>query len=114
MDTGFYRKKHNPQFFSGTARSPLSLFSEGILLSASAALSAYGTAMLQLDNRPSGLYAEVPGVYGDVVRSGSTSATEASCLWFMAQAGTSRAHAFPYAEDIAAGLLASGWTPTGR
>jgi hypothetical protein len=114
LDTAFYPNRHNPEFFSGTARGTKSLFSEQSALAASAALSAYGTAMLQSGNRPSGLYAEVPGVYGDVVRSGNTSATESSNHWFMAQAGTTLAHTFVYAPDIVTRYLASGWTPTAR
>jgi len=114
MATGFYRPKHNPALFSGTANNTLSLHTEHNGLLASAYLSAYGTAMIQSDNRSSGLFAEVPDVYSPIVFSGNTSPTELSNLWFMAQAGQPSAHIFAYARDIVSGYLASGWTPTAR
>jgi len=114
MDTGFYRNKHNPDFFSGTAQTTLSLFSEENALKASAYLNASGTAMLQLDGRPPGLYAEISGVYGNILRSGDTSASETSNRWFMPQVDTSKAHIFPYATDIADKYLSSAWSPTAR
>ena len=114
MDSGFYRNKHNPAFFSGTAHQTLSLHTEKNGLLASAYLSAHGTAMIQTDGRPSGLFGIVPDVCGVVIRSGNTSPTELSNMWFMPQAGQSSAHIFVYASDIASAYLASYWTPTAR
>lgn len=114
MNSGFYRNNHNPSFFSGTATSYRSLFSEASALAASAYASPYATAMTQLGGRPPVLYVEVPGVHADIVPSGSTSATELSNHWVIAQVGTPNEHIMAYAADRAAWNLANIWKPTAR
>ena len=114
MDTKFFRDKHNIEYFSGTAKNTLSLFSEENALSASGYLSASGTVMLQLDGRPPGLYGVVPGVYGEIIPSGGTSATGSSNHWFMPQVYTESVHILAYTPEIASNLLTSGWIPSAR